>query len=143
MPATRISPSKVLTPHLNIARGGYYSVKICVDNRPVTKAVHSLVCAAFHGARPETMQAAHNNGVSTDNRPENLRWDTVKANHADRGRHGTLLRGSTNGSAKLSEADAMAIKSSADDKHALAARFGVSEALIRAIRKGRRWAHLT
>lgn len=142
-PATRISPSKVLKPHLNEARGGYYSVKISVGNRALTKAVHPLVCAAFHGPKPEGMLVAHNNGISTDNRKDNLRWDTVKANHADKARHGTLLKGERNGSAKLTEEAVRAIKASDENKHVLAARFGVSEAAIRFIREGRRWAHIT
>lgn len=140
--ATRASPSKVLKPHLNVARGGYYSVKTSVDNHPVTKAVHSLVCSAFHGPRPDGMTAAHNNGVSTDNRAANLRWATMASNHADKLKHGTLLRGVTNAQAKLRDAEARAIKFSTENKHVLAERFGVSEATVRFIRSGKRWAHI-
>lgn len=89
------------------------------------------------------MVAAHNNGISTDNRPENLRWDTIKANHADKTKHGTLLSGERNAQAKLTEADARAIKFSTENKHILAARFGISEASVRFIREGKRWAHIT
>lgn len=140
--ATRKSPSKVLSPHLNVARGGYYSVKISVLNKPVTKAVHSLVCAAFHGPRPEGMTAAHNNGISTDNRSDNLRWATIASNHADKTEHGTLLRGERNRMAKLGPDEARQIKHSTENKHVLAARFGVSEATIRFIREGKRWSHI-
>lgn len=140
--ATRISPAKVLTAHLNTPRGGYYYVKLSTENKPITKAVHSLVCAAFHGSRPDGMTAAHNNGVSTDNRSENLRWATLRDNHSDKVTHGTLLVGADNGSAKLTENQARAIKFSEENKHVLAERFGVSEAAIRLIRDGKRWKHV-
>lgn len=140
--ATRVSPSKVLTPHLNTARGGYYSVKMSAGNRPITKAVHSLVCAAFHGPRPEGMTTAHNNGISTDNRPDNLRWDTLKANAADKLKHGTLLCGEQNGASRLTEAEARAIKFSDEDRHVAAQRYGVSETTVRYIREGKRWQRI-
>ena len=41
-----------------------------------TKNVHTLVLTTFVGDRPDGMQACHNNGDKTDNRLENLRWDT-------------------------------------------------------------------
>lgn len=140
--ATRLSPSKVLKPHLNTARGGYYSVKTCVEGRALTKAVHSMVCAAFHGPRPEGMTAAHNNGDSTDNRPENLRWDTLKANHADKISHGTLLRGSANPEAKLTDDDVRLIKNSPESASAIARKLGVSFSLVCRIRRGERWSHI-
>jgi hypothetical protein len=55
-----------------------------------TLAVHVVVCTAFHGSRPSPVhQAAHRNGVPTDNRAANIRWATPKENQADRERHGT------------------------------------------------------
>ncbi len=43
--------------------------------------VHRLVCRAFHGDPPrEGMVVDHINGVTTDNRAENLRWLTNREN---------------------------------------------------------------
>jgi hypothetical protein len=42
--------------------------------------VHRLVAEAFIGACPEGLEVCHNNGVNTDNRAENLRYDTRLAN---------------------------------------------------------------
>lgn len=50
---------------------------------------HRLVLEAFVGPCPEGMQACHNDGDRMNTRVGNLRWDTPKANSADRWRHGT------------------------------------------------------
>jgi hypothetical protein len=63
--------------------------------------VHTMVAESFIGLRPEGQQCCHSNGVKTDNRACNLRWDTAKGNHSDRARHGTLSQGASNGNAVL------------------------------------------
>ena len=45
--------------------------------------VHALVAAAFHGPCPEGCEVLHINGCLTDNRPENLRYDTHSENLHD------------------------------------------------------------
>jgi hypothetical protein len=54
---------------------------------------HELVLTNFVGPRPFGAQACHNNGIKTDNRLANLRWDTPAANQEDRESHGTGRRG--------------------------------------------------
>lgn len=50
--------------------------------------VSVLVLEAFVGPRPAGMYACHNNGDATDDRLENLRWDTPSGNTADCLMHG-------------------------------------------------------
>lgn len=50
--------------------------------------VHRLVLEAFVGPCPPGMECCHNNGDPSDNRVENLRWDTKKSNAADKRKHG-------------------------------------------------------
>lgn len=50
--------------------------------------VHVLVLTAFVGPRPDGMVCCHYNGIPTDNRLENLRWDTISANALDDLRNG-------------------------------------------------------
>ena len=50
--------------------------------------VATLVLLAFAGPRPPGMEACHANGDASDDRLENLRWDTSSANKFDTVRHG-------------------------------------------------------
>lgn len=65
-------------PFVNLANGG--ERKIC--------RVHVLVLEAFVGPRPDGLQGCHWNDIKTDNRLENLRWDTASANMHDKVRNG-------------------------------------------------------
>ncbi|MGI9293444.1 MAG: NUMOD4 motif-containing HNH endonuclease [Pseudomonadales bacterium] len=51
--------------------------------------VHILVLEAFVGPRPDGLVACHNDGDPSNNRANNLRWDTQSANQADSIKHGT------------------------------------------------------
>lgn len=50
--------------------------------------VHRLVLESFVGPCPVGMEACHLNDESSDNRLENLRWDTRSANRLDAVRNG-------------------------------------------------------
>jgi hypothetical protein len=71
-----------------------------LDGRRFAKTfkVHRLVLMTFLGPCPEGMEACHfpDRDVS-NNRLENLRWDTKKANAFDQYLHGTRALGSRNG----------------------------------------------
>lgn len=68
--------------------GGYQIVGGLPNGR--TRPVHVLVCLAFHGPRPNPSSVVrHLNGVSSDNKPENLAWGTHSENNFDLVRHGT------------------------------------------------------
>jgi hypothetical protein len=69
----------------------YIKVPLKVDGKQTGKNVHVLVAEAFLGPRPEGMQVCHNNGNSHDNRVENLRFDTPRANSLDQRKHGTAF----------------------------------------------------
>ena len=47
------------------------------------RTVHRLVLEAFVGPCPPGMEACHNNDIPSDNRLENLRWDTKSRNAFD------------------------------------------------------------
>lgn len=67
---------------------GYRQVSLPVASRRQTRRVHALVAMAFHGPRPEGMEACHNDGNKEHNVPENIRWDTSTENMRDVVRHG-------------------------------------------------------
>ncbi|ARM70701.1 HNH endonuclease [Mycobacterium phage Soul22] len=59
-----------------------------VGDKPRMFKVHRLVLEAFVGPRPGNLSGCHNNGINTDNRLENLRWDSHTENMLDVVRHG-------------------------------------------------------
>lgn len=78
----------ILKQRLHYGRG-YPVVELCQNNKSRESMVHRQVLLAFHGEPPEGFEACHNNGIRTDNRLENLRWDTHSGNSFDQVAHGT------------------------------------------------------
>lgn len=63
---------------------GYLTVALAQNGKNTSYKLHPLILKTFVGSRPEGMEACHNNSIKTDNRIENLRWDTRKNNIEDR-----------------------------------------------------------
>lgn len=123
---------------LSIANTGYIQVNIAGSVRHVQR----LVLEAFVGPCPYNHEACHGNGVRTDNRIENLRWDTRKANMADASRHGTTNRGERCPTSKLTREQVQSIRAASGSQKEIAGRFGVSREHVRDIRSGKRWGWL-
>lgn len=68
---------------------GYVLARLWRGNEEEQRHVHVLVLETFVGPRPQGMQACHNNGKRSDNRVENLRWDTPSNSNRDKRAHGT------------------------------------------------------
>jgi len=88
------SLGRIWSPHLGVMTprmsGTYWALSIRGRTAgPRSANVHSLVAEAFYGPRPDGLEVRHLNGVATDNRPENLKYDTHAENMRDRVRHGT------------------------------------------------------
>lgn len=110
------------------------------------RSAPNAMCRAAHGAPPtEDHEAAHScgNGHLGCVNPKHLRWATRAENEADKVRHGTLRRGRSINTSKLSEDDVRSIRASAERGTVLAERFGVSTAAISSIRKRHSWDWLT
>ena len=102
--------------------------------------VHVLVASAFIGPRPDGQQVCHCDGDRTNNKPDNLRYDTVAGNHADKRKHGTLRFGETAPTAKLTDRQVNEIKTLRGwfKGKDLAAWYGTSKAHVCNIQKGNR-----
>ena len=73
---------KILKPWVD---RGYAIVRLRKHGRLTRIGVHRLVCMAWHGPAPSTDHcAAHNDGVSLNNVPNNVRWATHAENMADK-----------------------------------------------------------
>lgn len=114
---------------------GYIVVSLCHNNKKVTKAVHRLVCSAFHGRpTPKTLQVRHLNGDPSDNRPTNLRWGSQQENWLDRKAHGRGISGERHPMAMLTDPEREHIrwairKGLCSGRHA-ARMLGLSQACI-------------
>jgi hypothetical protein len=71
---------------------GYYQVTLTDHTTKNRKnfRIHTLVMQTFIGPAPEGLVICHYNDIKTDNRLENLRYDTPEANSADRERNKSL-----------------------------------------------------
>jgi hypothetical protein len=127
-----------------VNRKRYLSVNLSNGVRKRRHYIHRLVLEAFVGRRPEGMVCCHYDGDPANNRLDNLRWDSYRANEEDKLRHGTRKFGSQT-SAKLNEDEVEEIrklKTQGITFAALAHRFGVSSQNIEAIVYRRSWRHL-
>jgi len=120
----------------------YSYVVLCKHNVPKTMACHALVLEAFVGPCPDGMECCHSNGVRDDNRLENLRWDTHKANCLDTIKHGKSTRGIKHPMAKLNEMQVSQIKAllqSGLSCYKIAKGFVVCRRTIGQIKTGTTW----
>jgi hypothetical protein len=122
-------------------RKGYVGVVLCrsrEDRRSVR--VHRLVAEAFV-PNPEALPCVrHLNGISADNRAENLAWGTHAENEADKLYHGTW--GSRRGGGKLTEsqrAKAVGLHRSGASHTQIADAMGVSRPTITRLLNGKTW----
>lgn len=131
---------RVLKPARN-KRDGRYFIHLSAPGVDHIAYVATIVAEAFIGPRPIGLDLCHENGINTDDRPQNLYWATTKQNMADRARHGRTLHGSRCHFAALKEDDVYAIKNlrwHLDNKK-LAWIYGVSQHQICQIQNGHAW----
>ena len=110
-----------------------YEQLVLARNGQTARTAHGLVLEAFRGERPAGMEVCHGNGDPTDNRLENLRWDTPKNNAADREAHGRTAKSERNGSAKLTPDEVRSIReciSKGETQRQVAERYGVSQSTV-------------
>jgi hypothetical protein len=134
-------PGKHLMPILNPY---YYSVGLYASSSTrYRKYVHILVCEAFHGHKPSPKhEAAHWDGINTNNYFENLRWALPIENAADKLRHGTVMRGESVPNSILIETDIPAIRqliAAGSMQKDVATLYGVSKETISQIHRKTRW----
>ena len=147
-------PGKWLRPGKN-GKKGYLFVGLHQNGKARNFLVHRLVLEAFVGPCPAGMEACHNNGVRTDNRVENLRWDTHKRNQNDMVKHGHCNlcgddaphpRGESHGFSKLTDDQVRVMRYlrhvEGFSESNLARRFGVSQGNVSMICSGKTWGHV-
>lgn len=104
---------------------GYMHVNISVDGKRAKLAAHRAVLLAFVGEPENGQEACHENGVSSDNRIDNLRWDSHFENNQDRKRHGRYAHGEKHVMAKLSDKQIEEIRSSGLNGPQVSEKYGI------------------
>jgi hypothetical protein len=132
------------TPQRN-RNGKIIRMQVLLKNaagKKVMVRVHTLVLAAFVGPRPNGLQCCHRDGDASNNRLENLRWDTAASNRLDSCLHGTEPRGDSHHKSTIGTADAERIKDLLRfnlSVCAIAKWIGCSRGAARGIAEGRTW----
>lgn len=134
-----------LQPHKN--RYGYLCVTLTSPPR-VSKliCVHRLVLLTFKGQPPTSKhEGCHGNGIRTDNRIDNLRWDTRKNNYIDARLHGTRGVGEKTHHKLTSEqvTEILSLLRAGRQQREIAAKYGVDQKTISDINRGKNWGHIT
>jgi len=108
--------------------------------------VNRAVCRAFHGLPPsEIHEAAHLDGMTENNRPENLAWKTPADNAKDKVKYGTAPIGAKNTQAKLNDSlvvDIIKRYAAGETSKALADEHVVSTSNILMVIRGAAWSHV-
>jgi hypothetical protein len=114
--------------------------QISINDRPVR--AHMFSYERFNGPIPPGADVRHTCDTRCCVNPDHLLVGTRRQNVEDAVSRKRHAFGARHGSAKITEAEAIAIKESTEDRHACAARYGVSEGMVRHIREGRKWKHI-
>lgn len=123
---------------------GYLRVTLRINGKSVKHWVQRLVAYAFHGDPPSPEhEAAHADGVKTNNRASNIDWKTPIENSADSKAHGTRVHGDQHPSSKLTKADVAEIRARYRGRYgeqtALAREYGVTQPIIFAVVNRKTW----
>jgi hypothetical protein len=139
---------KPLAPSVSRVKGRKTKlvVQLSCNGKRASLAVHRVVLEAFVGPCPEGMEACHfPDPDPVNNRIENLRWDTQRANTEDKMRLGRQTKGSEVHGAKLKDSDVIEMRRLAAEgvsRTEIMGRFGVSRNTVRRAIVGENWKHV-
>ena len=108
--------------------------------------VHRLILEAFIGPCPDGLEGCHGPDTDTsNNRLDNLRWDTHQSNIDDTEHDGTRPHGSQKTLAKLTESDIPEIRrlhAEGWSQSRIAEQYNMQQTTISAICRRKRWKHV-
>ena len=126
-------------------RHGYSSYVLRKDGKSHPYHGHVLVMRAFHGMPEPGLIICHNDSDGSNNRLDNLRYDTVKSNSADMVRAGNSLRGERCPNAVLTDAKVVDIRerrSQGERVSSIAKHYGVAVWAASLAIRGITWKHV-
>lgn len=118
-------------------KNGYPKIKY----KGKVQTAHRAVCIIVHGPSPPGHEASHSCGVQSCISGGHLSWKTPVDNAADKIAHGSAPVGEKNGAAKITREQALEIRAAKgkEKQVRLAARYGVTQALISKIQNDHIW----
>jgi hypothetical protein len=105
-----------------------------------TWRAHRLAYSLTYGIIPKGLVVCHRCDTRLCVRPDHLFLGSIRDNHRDAMRKGRNSSGEIHGSAKLTQADVLAIQQSHERSGVLAQRYGVDRTTIGRARYGRSWS---
>lgn len=127
---------------------GYLISRLKWDGRWMTKALHTVICEAFNGKRPEGYEAGHLDGDSYNNCKSNIAWLTKKRNREQSYEDGRYVSCETNANAKLTNLTVIDICLRLQEKNyssisSLAREINVSRSTLSHIKNRRQWTDIS
>lgn len=139
---------RLVVPYLKIPTidsDGYLYVGLYEKKKGKHCRVSRLVLMAFVGLPDVEMEASHLDGDATNNRLDNLAWETRLENEQHKNEHGTRPRGESQYLSKLTEEQVKEIRRLRNlgfKLAELAKRYGLYETAIHKICKRETWKHV-
>lgn len=127
-----------------LSEKGYLQVNLYILSRNVPQRVARIVAQSFIPNPENKLQVNHINGIKTDNRVENLEWNTSLENirHSIVNNLKKTARGEQSGASKFKDEDIRYIRESNKIKYHLAKEYNVCITTITNIKNKITWKHI-
>lgn len=122
---------------------GYLGIDLCKDGKVKRYLAHRLIAETFIANVENKPQVNHINGVKTDNRVDNLEWNTRSENQLHSIRVGLRTTvGEKNSQSKLIESDVLSILNDNRKYVEICKDYKISLSTIYDIKNRRSWSHI-
>ncbi len=128
----------------SVLNSGYKQVTLCKDGTAINKLVHRIIAMVFLDNIENKAQVNHINGVKSDNRLENIEWNTRSENQKHSIKIGLRhTRGENNSQKKLTSEIVIFIFNDKRKYKEISEQYNISIPTVSDIKRGYSWTHIT